>query len=178
MNVFLFIVFSIFSLVENRTIINDSGLANPRCTHCRYSLRGLPGEGLCPECGQPYHPSKQVTTRERIALRRGALPFWLFCLVAFALLLTTRAGERLYAWSTIKSYLDDGYRLDVATNAAFKRELRNGAALGAQWFAEWWFACSPLLCVLLRGWRRYPAFILGALAILAFLLWAGGGRAP
>ncbi len=31
-------------------VISDAG----RCPICRYSLRGLPLEGLCPECGTPY----------------------------------------------------------------------------------------------------------------------------
>src|SRR4051812_29598844 len=37
------------------------------CAHCRYTLRALPAEGRCPECGTPYDANSLVIGGTRAA---------------------------------------------------------------------------------------------------------------
>jgi hypothetical protein len=39
---------------EAASMQESSSLATTRCPRCDYDLRGLPPEGICPECGRPY----------------------------------------------------------------------------------------------------------------------------
>ena len=78
----------------------------------------------------------------------------------------------VFAWGTIRSYLDDGYRLDVAANAAMKLEWEQGAVYWGQWIGAWWFGCTPIVGLMCRGRKRYVALLVGTIIALAtvFLL--------
>lgn len=102
-------------------VCTDSSIAKPtwfdltHCMQCRYNLAGLPRDGQCPECGQPYSGdvwvlrSAPVTWRARIinlaglgvvALVAGVLivtrnPIWIYLAIGIALSLAVDAWSRM-----------------------------------------------------------------------------------
>jgi hypothetical protein len=171
----IFFLFSGVLLLELRTFEDRVRVLDPICEYCRYSLRGLPNEGRCPECGESYDPYRRVRQVERLAFRRGVLWYWLFALAAMLVFELTDAGTRLYAHDIIQSYRDDGYSLEVATNAAFKRELGQGRAFVGQWVGAWWFGVSPLLGRMFQGRTRCAVLVGGGVVVLFLIRVSGLG---
>lgn len=171
----LFLFFSLWLLFELKTFEEEVEPIDPACGSCGYSLRGLPGEGVCPECGRRYLPSRHVNVKqnERIVYRRGTIVYWLVCALLVGALEYWEVGVHLYAWGTIRGYLDDGYRIDVARNAAFKRELASGGVYLGWWLGSWWFGVTPIIGLMCRGWRRYVALAVGSVAMLAVIVVMG-----
>lgn len=173
MSIPLFLFFSVCLLFEIRVRIEEIPRVRPVCSGCEYSLEGLPDRGVCPECGlvyEPLAPSRQV---ESLAYRPGALTYWAVCVVLLLVFEVSGIGRYVYGWGVIQSYLNDGYRLDVATNAAFLRELSRGGGYFGEMVISWWIGCTPLIGLMARGRARYTALAAGTLGFVLAVFLAG-----
>ena len=172
MGVVLFVLFGVLVLFEHRTV-EVVNRADPACPGCGYCLGGLPPRGLCPECGGQYFPEPASRPVDRLGLRAGVLPFLIVALATVIVYEATGIGRWLYAQGVIQSYLDAGYRPEVAVNAAFKRELARGGADGVQALGGSWLGVSPMLALMPPGGPRY-AVLFGIEAALLILIWVSG----
>ena len=173
MSIPLLLFFSAWLLFEFRVREEQIRPLYPECAHCRYDLKGLPDTGLCPECGERYLPTRPVRQVEHFVYRRGTVGYWLVCVALAAAFEYWEVGQLLFAWGTIQSYLDDGYRLDVATNAAWKRDLARGGAYFGQWVGSWWIGCTPIIGLMCRGWKRYAALVVGTTIAMSTVILLG-----
>ena len=176
MSVLLFLLCSACLLFETQPFTDRVRVLDPVCEFCKYSLRGLPDHGRCPECGEFYsNPWRRVRQVEKLVFRRGVWRFWLFALAAVILYESTGLGACVFAHRVIQSYLDDGYPIEVATNAAFKRELSNGGEVVGQVLGGLWLGASPLLGLVATGLRRYVLLVGGAVVALFLVSLSGPG---
>jgi len=53
----LHLLIGLYLFLGGRLIVDRIIPSNrPYCAECGYDLTGLPSDGLCPECGQPFRP--------------------------------------------------------------------------------------------------------------------------
>lgn len=98
------------------------------CTQCRYSLRGLATDGVCPECGTPFACNGQAVPGADATLVTLERP-WLLALslVVFALSATWPIWGQsgVLDWIEASILIDRGYRPEVAWDAARRPDWRS-----------------------------------------------------
>jgi hypothetical protein len=153
-------------LVRSSTTTVPALTRSDHCLGCQYDLQGLPGAGVCPECGAPFDDTQlPQRTRTRLTLdwprtRGHLLPVLFFAAALFF-------GRHLLWPALVLGHLADDRPLSNAVWSA-SREVQNGVLYG-------WLPI-PLIMALtpLTSWlpRRSWQATLTITLLLLTLAWA------